>query len=102
MADSAWASGIPRVEATWAQVRLAAGIAHIMKSDLDGLAKELTPVLSLAPEYRMATITGYTAQIDQRLRQRRYQSNTIAMNIREQIHDFDATALPALTVSEDD
>ena len=102
MADSAWASGIPRVQATWVQVRLAAGIAHIMKNDLDGVTHELTPVLSLAPEYRMATITGYTAQIDQRLRQRRFQGNAIAMSIREQIHEFNATALSAFTISEDD
>jgi hypothetical protein len=102
MADSAWASGIPRVEATWAQVRLAAGIAYIIKGDLDGVTKELAPVLSLPPDYRMATITGYTAQIEQRLRQRRFKGNVIATEIRDQIHDFDATALPALTVSEDD
>jgi len=102
MADSAWASGIPRVEATWAQVRLAASIAHIMKNDLDGVTKELTPVLSLAPEYRMATITGYTSQIGQRLRQRRFQGNALAVSIREQIHEFNAAALPTLTTSEDD
>jgi hypothetical protein len=101
-ADSAWKSGIPRVAATWAQVRLAAGIAHLMKNDLDGVVKELTPVLSLAPEYRMATITGYTAQIHHRLRQRRFQRNPIAISIREQIHEFNAAALPTLTVSEDD
>jgi transcriptional regulator with XRE-family HTH domain len=102
MADSAWSSGTPRVAATWAQVRLAAGIAHIMKNDLDSVTKELTPVLSLAPEYRMATITGYTAQIGQRLRQRRFQGNAIAMSIREQIYEFNAAALPTLTASEDD
>jgi hypothetical protein len=70
MADSAWAAGIPRAAATWAQVRLAAGIAHIMKGDLDGTLAEFTPVLTLAPEYRMATITGYTSQMDQRVHSR--------------------------------
>jgi hypothetical protein len=43
MADAAWASGTPLVTATWAQVRLAAGIAHIMKGDLDGTLAEFTP-----------------------------------------------------------
>lgn len=59
-------------------------------------------MLGLAPEYRMATITGYTAQIDQLLRQRRFHGNAIAMSIREQLHEFDTTALSALTISEDD
>jgi hypothetical protein len=61
----------------------------------------LAPVLNIAPEYRMATITGYTAQIDQRLRQRRFQANAIAIDIREQIHGFNTAALPVLSVSED-
>jgi hypothetical protein len=71
-----------------------------MKSDLDGVTQELAPVLSLAPEYRIATITGYTAQIDQRLRQRRFQGNEIAMSLREQIREFNTTALSAFTISE--
>lgn len=72
MADTASATGEPRAAETWAQVRLGAGIAHIMKNDLDGAMKEIAPVLALAPEFRMATITGYTAQIDKRLQQRRF------------------------------
>jgi hypothetical protein len=102
MADSAWASGAPRVAATWAQVRLAASIAHIMKGDLDGVVEELTPVLTLAPEFRMATITGYTAQMDQRLRQRRFHGSAAAMEIKQRIQEFNSTALPARTMSEDD
>jgi hypothetical protein len=101
MADSAWASGAPRATATWAQVRLAAGIAHIVKGDLDSTLTEFTPVLDLAPEYRMATITGYTSQMDQRLRQRRFQGNVIATEIRQHIHEFNSAALSALTTSED-
>ena len=38
MADQAWADGDPWVAATWAQVRLGAGMAHIIKSDLDAVA----------------------------------------------------------------
>jgi hypothetical protein len=100
IADSAWASGTPLVTATWAQVRLAAGIAHIMKGDLDGTLTEFTPVLSLPPEYRMATITGYTSQMDQRLRQRRFQDNAMAVEIRQQIHEFNFTAHEALNAGE--
>jgi tetratricopeptide (TPR) repeat protein len=100
MADSAWASGSPQADATWAQIRVGAGIAHIMKGDLDGTLAEFTPILTLAPEYRMATITGYTSQMDQRLRQRRFQGNAIAAQIRQQIHGFNSAAHLALTHSE--
>jgi hypothetical protein len=93
MADSAWASGDPWVAGTWAQVRLGAGIAHIMKGDLDGALEEITPVLALAPEFRMATITGYTSHMDRRLRQRRFQGDITAMEIRQKIQEFNSAAL---------
>jgi hypothetical protein len=72
-----------------------------MKDDLDGALKDFAPVQTLAPEFRMATITGYTAQMDKRLHQRRFQHNAIATRIKEQIRDFDSAALSALTISED-
>lgn len=92
-ADAAWASGAARVTGTWAQVRLGAAIARIMTADLDGALAEITPVMSLAPEFRMATITGYTRQIDRRLCQRRFLRDSTAMAIRSQIRDFHAAAL---------
>jgi hypothetical protein len=91
-ADAAWASGAARVTGTWAQVRLGAAIARIMMADLDGALAEITPVMTLAPEFRMATITGYTRQIDQRLRQRRFLRDGTAIAIRSQIRDFHAAA----------
>jgi len=100
-ADSAWADGDPWVAATWAQVRLGACIAHIMRDDLDGALRDFALVQELPPEFRMATITGYTAQMDKRLQQRRFQRNAIAMRIREQIRDFDSAALSALTLGGD-
>lgn len=103
MADNAWASGDPRVIGTWAQVRLSAGIAHIMKNDLDGALAEITPVLTLAPEFRMATITGYTFEIDSRLQQRWFQGNVTAREIRRQVEEFNSPALAVLqSPSEDD
>jgi hypothetical protein len=100
-ADSAWAAGDPWVAGTWAQVRLGACIAHIMRDDLDGALRDFAPVQELAPEFRMATITGYTAQMNKRLQQRRFQHNAIATWIREQARDFDSAALQALAISED-
>lgn len=100
LADSAWVSGTPLVLATWAQVRLAAGVAHIMKGDLDGAQTEFALVPSLAPEYRLATITGYASQMEQRLSQRRFHNNAVAMEIRQQIHDFNTIAYAALAHGE--
>jgi hypothetical protein len=103
MADVAWAAGEPRAAGTWAQVRLGAGIAYIMKNDLEGAMNEIAPVLALAPEFRMATITGYTVQIDKRLQQRRFQGNATAMEIRQQVKNFNSLALSTLRApSEDD
>jgi tetratricopeptide (TPR) repeat protein len=102
MADSAWAAGTPLVPATWAQVRLASGIAYVMKGDLDGALKELRPALNLGPEFRMATVTGYTTQMDQRLRQRRFQNNPIATEIRQRIYEFNSAASLTLAQREGD
>jgi hypothetical protein len=50
----------------------------------------------------MATIIGYTTQMDQRLRQRRFQYNPIATEIRQRIYEFNSAALLALAEGEDD
>jgi hypothetical protein len=92
-ADAAWASGVPRVTGTWAQVRLGAGIARIIGGDLQGALAEITPVMTLPPEYRMATVTAYAAQIDKRLQQRRFRSDATAMQIRSAVREFSARAL---------
>jgi hypothetical protein len=101
MADTAWASGAPWVQATWVQVRLGAGIAHIMKGDLDGTLKEVTPVLTVAPEFRMATITAYTTEMNTRLRQRRFTHDATANEIRQLIQEFNSGALVSRSPGED-
>jgi hypothetical protein len=40
LADEGWAAGEPWVAGTWAQVRVGAGIAHVMKGALDGAAEQ--------------------------------------------------------------
>lgn len=90
MADQAWANGDPWVAATWAQVRLGAGMAHIIKSDLDASQGELAPVLTLDPALRMATVVAYTAEMDRRLRQQRFRRDPIAAQMREQIKAFNS------------
>jgi hypothetical protein len=100
MADLAWASGDPKVEGTWAQVRFGAGIAHIMKGDLDATLREVIPAFGLAPEFRMATVTAYTSHMDARLRQRRFAHDATARAIRQRIHEFNAGAVVARTTGE--
>jgi hypothetical protein len=41
----------------------------------------------------MATITGYTSQIDKRLHQRRFLRNDTAIEIRSRVGDFNVAAL---------
>jgi hypothetical protein len=94
MADTAWSSGVPRVMGTWAQVRLGTGIARTIAGDLDGAFTEVIPVMTLAPEYRMATITAYATQLDKRLQQRRFQRDPTAADIRALLREFNAQALP--------
>jgi hypothetical protein len=67
-----------------------------MNNDLDGAMKEIVPVLALTPEFRMATITDYTVQIDKRLQQRRFGSSPTAAAIRRQLKEFNASALSTL------
>jgi hypothetical protein len=93
LADTAWASGVPRVTGTWAQIRLGAGIARIIADDLHGALAEIAPVMNLAPEYRMATITTYTTQIEKRLQWRRFLRDSTAVAIRSRVHEFNAEAL---------
>jgi hypothetical protein len=93
LADTAWASGVPRVTGTWAQIRLGAGIARIIADDLHGALAEIAPVMNLAPEYRMATITAYTTQIEKRLQRRRFLRDSTAVAIRSRVHEFNAKAL---------
>ncbi|MCW2941247.1 MAG: hypothetical protein JWN00_4232 [Actinomycetia bacterium] len=91
-----WAAG------TWAQIRVGAGIAYVMEGALDGAAEQIAPMLTLAPELRMATVTGYLETMDVRLRQRRFRNSELAVRLREQIREFNSAALPAELVEEDD
>ena len=45
----------------------------------------------------MATITGYTSQIDRRLQQRRFLRSDTAIEISARVRDFNVTALATLT-----
>jgi hypothetical protein len=93
-ADAGWASGVPHVPATWAQIRAGAGIAHLMKGSLDGAIAEVTPMLTLAPELRVSTVTAYLKNLDRRLSTPRFENSKDAIALRQQIREFNSAALP--------
>lgn len=100
MADDAWDSGEPFVYGTWAQIRFGAGNAYVMLGDLNGAADQIVPAMGMSPALRMATITSYLVQMDKRLQDRRFHGSDTAADLREQIRNFNAGALP--TVVEED
>lgn len=93
MADAHWASGAALIPANWAQIRVGAALAHLAKGALDMAVSEVTPVLDLAPELRIATVTAYMDKLDRQLSQPRFTGNRDAAELRQSIHDFTSTAL---------
>jgi hypothetical protein len=93
-ADRGWDAGDPHIPGTWAQVRVGAAIAQLQRDSLDGAIEEVSPMLTLAPEYRIATVTGWLAELDGHLARRRFAASVAAQGLRQQIREFRATALP--------
>jgi hypothetical protein len=94
-ADAGWAAGEPWLYAVWSLIRIGSGIAYVMKGDLDAAASQVNSVITLDPPYRIATITGYLADMDSLLRQRRYAGEARARDLRQQIQAFSTAAAPA-------
>ena len=90
-ADQGWKAGDLYIPGTWAQVRTGAAIAHLQQDSLDGAAEQVSPVLTLAPEFRIATVTGWLDDLDKHLAQPRFSPSRIAGDLRQQIRD---SALP--------
>ena len=93
-ADQGWATGDPHIPSTWAQIRIGAAIAHLLQDSLDGAIEQVTPMLAMPPEFRIATVTGFLAYLDHRLASRRYANSQTASSLRQQIRDFTVNALP--------
>jgi hypothetical protein len=92
-ADAGWAAGDPHLPSTWAQIRAGAAIARLMQGSLDGATAEVTPVLALSSAFRIATVTGWLADLDQWLAQPRYANSPLTADLRQQIRDFHYAAL---------
>jgi hypothetical protein len=94
-ADAGWAAGQPRLYGVWSLVRAGAAIAHVMQGDIDAAASQLGRVFALAPPFRITTISGYLADLDSRLAQRRFRAIPAATELHGQIAAFTAAAEPA-------
>jgi hypothetical protein len=95
IADAGWTSGEPWLYGVWALIRIGAGMAYVIKGDLDSAAGQINAVVTLAPAFRIATITSYLADARILLGQRRFAGNDKALELREQIGSFTAAASPA-------
>lgn len=91
-ADAGWAPGEPVTPATWAQIRIGAGLARLAKGELDGVAEEVRPIFELPPGLRVATVTAYVEKLDRRLSQQRLHSSE-ATYLRQMCREFNSTAL---------
>ena len=100
-ADAAWSAGAPRVPATWAQIRVGAGIAHLLNGSPDGAAAEVEPVLALPPGMRVATVTAYTERLRRRLEHPRYDGAAGVRELADRLAQFNADALSDPESQED-
>jgi hypothetical protein len=51
-------------------------------------------MLAMPPEFRIATVTGWLADLDHHLSGRRYATSFTASGLRQQIREFTDGALP--------
>ena len=101
VADAAWSAGAPKVSANWAQIRVSAGIAHLLNGSLDGAVAEVEPVLALPPGMRVATVTAYTERLRRRLEHPRYNGAAGVRELSERLVQFNADALSDIDSQED-
>jgi hypothetical protein len=92
-AGMAWNPAGPHVPAAWAQIRIGAGIACLLKDEPDGAAEQVRPMLDLPPAMRIATVTGWLADLDRHLADARYAHAPVAAELRQEIREFMTAAL---------
>lgn len=90
-----WDADGQHVPAAWAQIRIGAAIACMLKGEPDGAAEHVRPVLDLPPGLRIATETGWLADLDRRLAGARYADVLAVAGLRQQIGEFITTAAGA-------
>ena len=93
-AEAAWASGEPQIPGTWAQVRIGAAIAQLHRGQLNAAQVEIAPVLAMPADLRIATVTGWLADLDSQLAVSKHHDSMLATGMRRQIRAFTA-AVPS-------
>jgi hypothetical protein len=86
-ADRGWDAGDLYIPSTWAQVRIGTAIAHLLQGSLDGAGEQFSPMLALAPEFRIATVTGWLDDMDKHLTKPRFATSPTTNALRQQIRD---------------
>jgi transcriptional regulator with XRE-family HTH domain len=100
-AKTLWQSELPHAFGTWAHFQIAVANAHLMLGSVDGAAEQVTPVLNLRAEYRLATLAEHLATTDLLLRQGPYSGLASAAAIRERIEEFRAHGASPVNAKED-
>jgi hypothetical protein len=83
------------VPAAWAQIRIGAAIACMLRDEPDGAAEHVRPVFAMPTGLRIATVTGWLADLDRKLTGTRYASVLAVAGLRQQISEFTTTAAGA-------
>jgi hypothetical protein len=96
-----WESDGAHVPAAWAQIRIGAGIACLLKDEPDGAVEQVRPVLDLPPGLRIATVTGWLADLNRHLAVGRYAQVPVAAELQQQIRAFITTSLESQQGEED-
>jgi hypothetical protein len=87
-----WSDGT-HIPAAWAQIKIGAGIAYLLKEEPDGTVEQVRPVLGLPPGLRIATVTGWLADLDRHLADGRYAHVPAVTELRQEICEFMTVAL---------
>src|SRR5262249_37863451 len=84
-ADAGWRAAEPHIPGLWAQVRIYAAIAHLLRGEPDAASGEVGPVLDMPPDLRISTVTGLLVDLDGRLRDGRHATGSTTIGLRRQI-----------------
>jgi hypothetical protein len=74
---------------------IGAAIAQLHLGQLNAAQAEVAPVLAMPADFRIATVTGWLADLDSQLAVSKHHDSTLATGMRRQIRAFTAVALPS-------
>ncbi len=87
-ADHAYTSGDQWAYGTWAQIRLGAALAFIMRNDLDAARENLEPVLAMPPDKRLDTLARRANEVVRQLTVPKLKGSSEARELVGRIDDY--------------